>query len=183
MNGLAWLNDLMVWLARWVPRLTLIKAGNVGVMFDRRGRVDGREPGLSFWWPITQDLKIVSTRVRSTEVAAQLHGAEAISLVMLFRIASPETTLMALDDVFSVIDDRTQAHLSSCYRPGIESGELCRKVHLAMQDEFEGYGVEITAVDIAQRGFIIPIKMLNDYAQHSVATLEGGQRVEPSAPQ
>lgn len=180
MSGLTWLNDLMVWLARWVPRLTLIKAGNSGVMFGLHGSVQDREPGLRFWWPITQDLKIVSTRVRTTEVATQLHGSEAISLVMLFRIRTPKTTLMTLDDVFSVIDDRTQAHLSGCYRPGIDSQQLCLEVFNAMRDEFDSYGVDIEAVDIAQRGFIIPIKMLSDYAQHAVSTLEGGQRVEPT---
>lgn len=181
MNGLAWLNDLMVWLSRWVPRLTLIKAGNVGVLFGPRGSATTREPGLRFWWPITHDLQLVSTRVRTAEIAAQLHGSEAISLVVMFQFEDARRMLLHLDDVFSVLDDRTQAYLAKFYREGIRNDDLCDCVYSALRDEFQSAGVGVCSVDVAQRGFTIPIKMLSDYAQHSVATLQGGQRKEEQA--
>lgn len=170
-NGLAWLNDLMTWLAKWVPRLALVKAGNHGVMYGPNGAIVGKAPGMCLYWPITHQLEIVSTRARSAEIAAQLHGSEAISLVVLFIIKDPVSALLNCNDVFSQLDDRTQAHLSRSYRPDASNQDLGLMVRDGLRDEFTLMGIDIMRVDVAQRGWILPIKMLSDYAQHSAATL------------
>jgi hypothetical protein len=175
MSGLEWLNELMTWLARWVPRVTLVRAGHVGVLFGPGGRATSKSAGLVCYWPITHELQAVSTRLRTTELSAQLHGGQAISLVVLFQIANPLQALLTLNDVFSTIDDRAQAHLARAvdpqhdpYRP---NADICAAVREALAGELGDKGVDIVSVDIAQRGPIVPIKMLSDYAQHSAAEL------------
>lgn len=167
MNGLAWLNDLMVWLARWVPRLTMIKRGYLGVMFGRGGAVRPVYPGLCFYWPITNELTVVSTRLRTTEVAAQLHGSEAISLVVRFAINDPVKMLVVTHDVFSMLDDRTQAHLTNAYRTFKDHDAICGFVEEQLRADMVAFGVEVESVGIAQRGGVLAVKLLQDYAQHS----------------
>lgn len=171
MSGLTWLNDLMVWLAKWVPWLTLIKAGYEGVLFGPGGAAVRKTPGMCWYWPITHELTTVSTRIRSTEIAAQLHGGEVVSVVVLYCVISPLGVLLGQDDVFSTIDDRTQAHLARAYERGRSNAEICETVRLGLVGELERHGINVLSVDVAQRGSIIPIKMLSDYAQHSKAEL------------
>jgi hypothetical protein len=45
-SGFAWLNELMVWLGRWVPRLLLIKRGHCGVKFGPGGSLEQLDAGL-----------------------------------------------------------------------------------------------------------------------------------------
>lgn len=171
MTGLAWLNDLMVWLAKWVPRFTLIKAGNEGVLFGPGGSVAKKYPGMCFYWPITHELTIVSTRSRSAELAAQLHNKEGISLVVLFKIVNTVDALLKMNDVFSQLDDRTQAHLATAYTATGSNRDIADAVLGGLRSEFGAFGVEIERVDVAQRGWVLPLKMLNDYAQRMTAKL------------
>jgi hypothetical protein len=165
-GGLAWLNDLMVWLARWVPRLTLIKRTHEGVIFGPRGRVSLRGPGLCCYWPITHELQLIGTRRRSLELAAQLHVGEAVSVVVGWFVSNSLTAATSLSDVEAFLDDRTQAALSRAHvlhRPDAEiTGQMLRE----LADEFSKFGVDVFSVDIAQRSWVIPIKNLNDYATH-----------------
>jgi len=170
-SGLEWLNELMTWLARWVPRVTLVRVGHVGVLFGPGDRATSKGAGLVCYWPITHELQAVSTRLRTTELSAQLHGGEAISLVVLFQIGNPLQALLTLNDVFSTIDDRAQAHLTRAHDAHHANAEICAAVRDALARELAPNGVEILSVDIAQRGPIVPIKMLSDYAQHSAAEL------------
>lgn len=174
MNAFTWLNDFMVWLAKWFPRLTLIKAGHAGVLFSRRGRLCQKQAGLHVWWPIAQDLTVVSTRVRSTEIAGQFHGSEVISLVVRYRIAEPVVMLLRQNDVFSMLDDRTQAHLGRAFGQGVRDSVaicICACVATGLADDFRDDGLEIVSVDVAQRGAVLPVKLLQDWAQHSKSEL------------
>lgn len=108
-SGLAWLNDLMLWLGRWFPRLILIKATHIGVKFSRAGAVTSLRPGLYCYWPITSMVEVVSTRMRTTEISAQLIGREAVSIAIGWRIRNPLAAICEFNDVFSQLDDRSQA--------------------------------------------------------------------------
>lgn len=171
MGNLAWLNELMLWLGKWVPRLMLIQAGNIGVWFGRNGRVRELAPGLYCYWPITTNVTVVSTRVRTTEIAAQLLGTEAIAVVTAFRVACPKVMMLAFNDVFSQLDDRIQAHLGRAYRQETTNEAICSQVVDGLRGEFESRGVEILSVDVMQRGWCLPLKNINDWANHSKSEL------------
>ena len=171
-SGLAWLNDLMLWLGRWFPRLILIKATHEGVQFGRAGAVRTLLPGLYCYWPITSTVEVVSTRLRTLEISAQLIGEEVISIAIGYAITNPSLALCSLNDVFSQLDDRSQALLTANYLPDKTNTEIENLVRAALHGEFEHLGVSVYTVGVIQRGRVIPLKNIGDWAQHAVAKLE-----------
>lgn len=171
MSGFAWLDKLMTWIGQWFPRVVLVKAGHLAVRFDRGGRSVQLAPGLYVYWPIVADVKIVSTRRRTTEIATMVHGREAISVVVAYSIRDARTMLLYFDDVFSSLDDRTQAHLCLAYKEIDQSAEISERVLAGLVAEFAHHGVFVHSVDVVQRGPVTTLKHLKDWAQHSKAEL------------
>jgi hypothetical protein len=170
-NGLEWLNQLMQWLGLWFPRIVLVKATHEGVKFTTRGRVGLYPPGLYIYWPITSEFKTVSTRRRTTEVAAQLCDKEVVSVAVAYEITNAIDALMAFDDVFAQLDDRTQAHLTRAYTAIRSNADIAETIMAGLGEEFGEHGVLVKSVDVIQRGWVLPLKNLNDWAQHSKAEL------------
>lgn len=166
MSGLTWLNDLMVWLARWVPRLTLIRSTHVGVLFGPRGRVRLVPASLFCYWPITHELQLVAMRERSLELAAQLHAGDAVSIVIGWRVVDAVKAATSLTDAEAYLDDRAQSALSAFYSSSRESREICAEMLTRLRGEFAGRGIDVQWVDVAQRSWVLPLKNLNDYATH-----------------
>lgn len=170
-SGLAWLNDLMLWLARWIPRITLIKATHAGVLFGPNGRVRRIEPGLLVYWPITHALTVVSTRIRTAEIAAQLHGREAVQIVISWRIDNPVAALMTLNDPAANLDDRAQAALAHAYSADWSSADIASGVSHRLRSELEPSGVVVEGVDVSQRGPIRAIRLMSDWGTHESRVL------------
>lgn len=170
MNGLSWLNDLMVWLARWIPRATLIKAGEVALWFGPRGRTKALIPGWYVYWPITSDILVMSTKRRTIEMCGQVHGREVVALVIQWRVVSALAAL-AWNNIPANIDDRSAAHLTQAYDPDRSSDDLATIVRDRLRSEFASDGIAIEAVDVAQRGPIRTFRMMNDWATHEATTL------------
>lgn len=171
MSAFEWLNQLMIWLGKWVPRPVLITAGNRGVWFGRKGDARELPPGLYWYWPIAAEVKIVSVRVRTCEIAAQLNGHEAVSIAIQFVIWNPIAALLTYNDVFSQLDDRAQGHLRSAYAADKRDADIAAATAVALGQEFEANGVRILAVSIIQRGRVIALKTLSDWVNHAKAEL------------
>jgi hypothetical protein len=170
-TGLAWLNELMVWLGKWFPRLVLIKATQQGVVFGRRGDVRALNPSLHCYWPITTEVVLVSTIPRTTEIAAQLQGSEVVSLCVQYSIVDPRTALTSLNDLFATLDDRAQALLAQAYVATDTSVDIAARVHQGLTGEFGPCGIVVHDVSVIQRGWALPLKNMNDWAQHAKADL------------
>ncbi len=166
MNGLTWLNDLMTWLARWIPRLTLIPATNTGVLFGPRGAVRACPPGLIVYWPITHQLKIVSTLWRTIEISGQLNQREILSLVIIWRIADALAAILRFNDATAFLDDRAQAALAVAYDPHHSNDQIEAIAHARLCADFGDHGVIIERVSVSQRGQVRAIKLVNDWATH-----------------
>jgi len=170
-SGLAWLNELMVWLGRWFPRLVLIKATHLGVRFGRHGDIRTLGPGLFCYWPITTEVELVSIRERTTEIAGLLCGREIVALALQYTIRDPAEALRSLNDVFAMLDDRAQAAIAAAYQPTVPNAGLEAVVVAQLAKEFASKGIDIHAVTVLQRGRVIPVKNLNDWATHSKSEL------------
>src|SRR5262245_60955089 len=128
----------MQWLSRWIPRLLLIRQGHEGVRFGPKGAVQRLPPDLHLYWPITHDVTVVSTLMRTMEIAAQLHGQEIIQASVRWRVADPARTLTTWNDIVANVDDRTQAALAR--RVQADRDALARAILLDLRAEFEGKG-------------------------------------------
>lgn len=171
MSGFAWLNELMTWLSRWVPRLTLIKATHHGVLFGPGGSVVMKKPGLAIYWPMTHDLQLVSTRSRTMELACMIHGSEAIQVIVGWRIIDVVTALMSMNDPAANMDDRAQSALAAAHGESRKSEEIAERMLASLGAEMASKGVHIESVDVSQRGPVFTLKNLNDWAVHEARTL------------
>jgi hypothetical protein len=170
-SGLAWLNELMIWLGKWFPRLVLVKSTHIGVKFGRKGAVASLPQGLYCYWPITTEITLVGITRRTSEIACQLCGDEVISLAVAYTITDPKTTLVDLHDVFSYLDDLIQGQLAAAYVKADTNDAIAGRVLEAIRADLTPHGVSVESVRIIQRGWALPLKNLNDWAQHGKAVL------------
>lgn len=171
-SGFSWLNDLMLWLARWIPRIQLIKATHEGVLFGPGGAVSVVKPGLTVYWPLTHELQTVSTRTRSVEIAAQVMGRECLQVVVVWRIADPKTSVLALNNVGATLDDRIQQALMAAYDPEKTNDAIAADVRARVEVAMASAGVVIESCGVSQRGPVRTLKLLKDWATHEDQKLE-----------
>jgi regulator of protease activity HflC (stomatin/prohibitin superfamily) len=170
-SGFAWLNELMAWLGRWFPRLVLVKAAHQAVWVGPGGRTKQWSPGLYCYWPITSDVVVVSQRERSTELAAQLIGDEVIAIAVVWVVTSAERLLLQVNDIFASLDDGGQAALAASVSLGPSLGDIEQNIVRLLRHRFEPLGVDVRSVSVLQRGGVLALKNLNDWAQHGKAEL------------
>jgi len=169
-SGFAWLNELMTWLGRWVPRIRLIRCGQDGVLFSPGGRVQRKPPGVVMFWPIVQDLEIVSTRERTMEISGQAIGkgpfeTRMISMIVTFRVIDAVRALVSLQGITSNIDDRAQAHLT-------RAAMNITAAHTALRVEFAPHGIDIISLDVHCDAWALIVKNALDYSPSHQATEE-----------
>ena len=153
-----WLNELMQWLGRWVPRLTLIRVTHRGVRFGLGGRVAEVPPGLCWYWPITSELEMVCVAERSSQIAAQLIGHRIAAVAVVWQVANAVVALTTYRNVAARLDDSAQTALVRC------GGDLAG-VHTALTEEFHGV-LRILRVGSIHDGWCVPVKLFKDWAVH-----------------
>lgn len=172
-NGFSWLNDLMTWLAKWVPRLVPITARNRAIVFRPGGAVTEHGAGLLVYWPIIHTLSIVSVQLRTMELAAQVHGQEIVQIIISWRITDPRLALLTLNDVVATMDDWAASALASVHAKEKSNDAIAAETTARLADRMRPHGIQVCAVQVSQRGWALPIKQLNDWAVHEARQLAG----------
>jgi hypothetical protein len=101
------------------------------------------------------------------EVCAQTHGAEAIAVAVGYQVQNPTLSLTSVNDLKSNLDDRTQAILARHVKAVNIEDAMCADLRL----EFSPIGVDIQWVAVIQRGQVITLKNINDWASHEPTAL------------
>jgi hypothetical protein len=164
-NAFSWLNDLMVWLGRWVPRIILIRASHKGVRFGIGGAVVLLEPGVHWYWPIAQEVQLVSVALRTLETSAQVIDGQITSIVVTYRIVDVVKVARDLYDFSTQIDMRAKAHMAEAAKPDESPIERLRF-------EFDPLGIHIEGWAVTQRSWCLPLKNLQDWGMHEARTLQ-----------
>lgn len=170
MTGFTWLNELMVWLGRWVPRVLLVKAGEAALWCGPKGRARELLPGLYVYWPITTDVTVLSTKRRTIEMCGQINGREVVALVVTWRITSARA-ILTWNSPAANIDDRSAAAVARHYRADVVTAALADAVLLDLRREFGPSGINIEMADVAQRAPIRALRLMNDWATHEPSKL------------
>ena len=113
MSSFAWLNDLMIWISRWFPRLTLIRTTHRGVLFGRSGRVRELEPGLWCYWPIVSQLIKVDMTERSSLLSAQVIGNRLIAVAVVWRVLAATSIVKKFRDVQSRVENAARISVAA----------------------------------------------------------------------
>ncbi len=159
-----WLNELMRWFGRWVPRLVLIRATHRGVLFGPGGSVRELAPGLWWYWPITSELEQVCITERSSQIATQLVGRRLLGMAVVWQATDVVLALTRYREIGARVDDAAQAALVHA------QGDV-DQVAAALADEFRG-ALRIVRVRLVHDGTGVPVKLFTDWAHHEAKGLQ-----------
>lgn len=172
--ALTWLNDLVQWLGRWIPRLVLIEPTHRGVLFGPRGSARAVGPGLVVYWPITHALFQLAVTTQSLQLTGQILpipqvAGELLPRVMVcgvsvqFKVDDPVAAATRALHMHALIQNRVQAAIAAHYEVGPDRGWM----ELAEQEVagiLRPFGIVLERLDLAQHGAGMALKNLADWA-------------------
>lgn len=173
MTALAWLNDLVQWFARWVPRLVLIEPTHRGVLFGPRGGAREVGPGLVVYWPITHALTQLAVTTQSVNLSAQIlpiAGDTALlprvllcAVAIQFKIVRPVAAATKALHIHALVDNRAQAALARnmAQREDLKAWSVVTVDEL--RRDLEPYGVDVERLDFVQHGTGMALKNVADW--------------------
>ena len=163
MSAFQWLNELMAWLGRLVPRIELVRATHRAVLFGRNGRIVEIAPGLFWYWPIVTEVEQVCITERSTQISTTLVANKIQAVAVVWRIVQPVEVLRKYRDIGCRMDDAVQASLVDT-----ECDVLQMKFKL---EKLFGSMLFIVSVKKIHDGYGIPLKLFKDWSHHESSTL------------
>ena len=152
----AWLNNLMEWVAKWVPRLTLVRETHRAVQFRSRGRVREHQPGLVVWWPLVSDLVLVDMTERSALLSAQLVAGRFLAVAIVWQISDAKAAARRYRRADARVENAVRGALT---RTGGDVVDACEMVRA----EFEGT-VRVIDLVATSEGFGLALKNFTDSA-------------------
>lgn len=178
--ALTWLNDLMQWLGRWVPRLVLIQPTHRGVLFGPKGGAREVGPGLVFYWPITHALVEIPVTTQSLQLYSQVLPASNIDEFMVprvavcafaaqFRVVDAVAAATRALNLHALVDNRGQAAIAAHYSSFGPSREWVKAARLDLEVELKEFGIELERLDRTQEGLGIALKNLQDWSNSDSA--------------
>jgi hypothetical protein len=180
--ALSWVNDLVQWLGRWVPRLVLVEPTHRGVRFGPRGSAREVGPGLVVYWPITHVLLQVPVTTQSIQLSTQVlpcvADAGVIPRVMLcsaalqFRVASAVAASTRALSLHALVDNRAQAAIARHVGNEADRPAWAAAVLFDLRLELEPFGVVVERLDFTQNGIGVALKNVSDwnYADRQTGT-------------
>lgn len=179
--GFEWLNQLMTWLGRWIPRLLLIAPTHRGVRFGPTGRACEVGPGLVLYWPISHQIVQLPVTTQSVQLCAQLlplDGAPDGDLLpkvricaaaIQYRVVDPLKAALGALNLHALVDNRASAAVA---RHACLSGSplhWAEQAKAEVHDELAPYGVEIERLDFTQSGIGVALKNISDWTYSDTA--------------
>lgn len=174
MTALAWLNDLVQWLGRWVPRLVLIEPTHRGVKFGPKGGAREVGPGLVVYWPITHALIQMPVTTQSVQLSAQIlpfmEDTALIPRVLLcgtaiqFRIDRPVDAATKALHIHALVDNRTQAALARHVEHRADLKVWAQQTLAELRKDLEPFGLAVERLDFVHHGTGMALKNVADWS-------------------
>lgn len=167
MNAFNWINDLIQWCFKIVPRLTIVPCTRRAIIFGPKGIPVEKGPGLVFWWPLIHLFKMVAVTTQSMHIAARCVPAkneegivpkvEIIGLAVQYKVVDALKAATAVLDISRLVDNRCKAAVDSTYNSESILNNLA-----GLESEF---GVRVFRADITHSGQVVGLINFNaDYA-------------------
>lgn len=173
-NALAWLNDLVQWLGRWIPRFVLIHPTHLGVRFGPKGGSVAVGPGLVFYWPITHDLIQVPITAQSIQLSGQVlhlangesHMVPRICICILnvqFSIKDAVKAATRILNFHALVANRAQSAAAQYWRGDMDARGWIAPAQEQLEQEMEEFGIRIHRLDVAGFGIGCALKNISDW--------------------
>jgi regulator of protease activity HflC (stomatin/prohibitin superfamily) len=174
-GALTWLNDLMVWLGRFIPRLLLIPPTHRGVRFGPRGGTREIGPGLIIYWPITHQVLLMPVTTQSIQLSSQLlqctgpsdrivPWVTVVAAAIQFRVVKPIEAATRALSLHALVDNRASAALAKHFVHDLDASIWLTKASEELRIELQAYGVTLERLDITQFGTGVALKNLSDWS-------------------
>lgn len=179
-SALAWLNDLVQWLGRWIPRLVLIHPTHRGVRFGPRGQAVAVGPGLVMYWPMTHELIQVAITMQSVQFVGQIlhldHGGPipVVAICVLnaqFEIVDPVKASTRTLHFMALIQNRAQSLVAEKWKGSMENGWI-QGARNQMAEEMLAYGIRLEKLEVAGLGIGMALKQIADWSYADTTTGE-----------
>lgn len=176
MGALAWLNDLIQWLGRWIPRLELIHPTHRGVRFGPSGRAVEVGPGLVFYWPMTHDLVQVAVTAQSIQLCGQilplpddtglLPRVALCTLNLQFQVTDVVKAATSILNFHALVGNRAQALATQywCKAPNMTQPTWLTGVEQQLRSEMVPFGIDVKFIDAAGLGIGVALKNVADWS-------------------
>ena len=164
MSAFTWLNDLMLWVAKWIPRLILVRVTHRGILFQRAGKVTNLPPGLWWYWPIVTEYVDISILERSSVTSAQFIDNEVIVVTIIWRVVDAESAVTRWRNLEGRIENESRMAVVK-YSANME------EVTKQLKQCFEPY-IEIIQCEITSKGKAFALKQFSDWASHDTSLPE-----------
>ena len=161
-GAFAWINSIIQSLGKLIPRLLLVRATYTCVVFRRNGSLRIRQPGMFFYWPITTEVRMIPTTVRTTGVrgvavatatnAMGLPLSTCVGCSLIYQATDIEKFIGAYDAHSIIAEVLTQALVSSW--DGADDDGYDEACQNTIATELERYGISVVSfgvVDVYRR--------------------------------
>jgi len=176
-GAFAWLNDLMIWLGRWVPRLMLIPPTHCGVRFGPRGGACELGAGLKVYWPITHFIIEVPVTTQSVQPCSLVLPGKRVgfadklavpvvslcSAAIQFRVVDAVKAATSSLNLHALIDNRASAAIARHFKADLPWTDWIKLAQSDLEHEIAAYGVKLERLDVTQSGSGIGLKNLADW--------------------
>lgn len=171
--ALTWLNDLIQWLGRWVPRLVLIHATHRGVRFGPRGGAIAVGPGLVCYWPMTHDLIQVPITTQSIQLNGTMLHVESEGIIPKVAVCTLNVQFSITDVVKAatrvlhfpaLIQNRAQSIAASHWNGKMQESGWIAEAMEQFETEMAAYGIRVHALEIAGIGIGVVMKNIADWS-------------------
>ena len=175
-NALAWLNDIMQWLGRWFPRLTLVLPTHRMVLCGLGGKASLRGPGLVMHWPITQKPIMVPVVTQSIELSSRclwikpdgsvFPKVSFYSVAVQFKVTDPVMAATRALSFHALVDNRVQSAIVSEWdrNTDLPMASIVRGATPEINSALAEYGITLERCDLTSSGDGIAHKALADWS-------------------
>lgn len=160
--GLDWINDLIRWLASWLPHWDVCEPTHAGVKYRarifRKGVVTRQiEPGMYWWWPVTTRCYVLPVVRQSVDLPSQsLDTRDGVSILVSCALVYVITDVIKamtknhdVNDTIREIGAAAAVHTvvgrtSQQLRKAVSDGAIEAELKEAARRLLRPYGVRIT---------------------------------------
>jgi hypothetical protein len=177
-TALAWINDLMTWLGKWVPRMLLIQPTHRGIRFGPRGRAKEVGPGLILYWPITHAVLQIPITTQSLELSGQCLPATGrgeaaenelavipqiflVSAAVQFCVMDAVKAATSVLHLHALVDNRAKSAIARHFDV---TDDWLKSASADLSAELAPYGVQLERLDLTQSGRGLAVKNVSDWS-------------------
>jgi len=177
-GAFAWIGWLFEWLARWIPRILIVRSTHAGARFRYGSKVSPLQPGLHVYWPLVTEVEVIPTARQTHNLPTQAlltsDGKKiVVSGVVVYAINDVVATIARNWDVSDTLNDISMVAITKVitthtleYLLQHLTDEVQDKLTHETRRRLRRYGVSVYWTALTDFSEAIVIKNISGNGQH-----------------